>query len=153
MRKILGVVAVAGLAVALAAGPAFAHECYNASRSVKGNTAIAAHSPSFFTFDDAAMGFFTDPFVPDGSGGLGLCTEGAQWLLDQIHANADAVGFDASIVISGRVVQASGIDHSPSARAQANLANGKGIDHLGENAALNEFIMANFEQAMEQCPV
>jgi hypothetical protein len=151
MRKFLAAAAVAGLTVAIMAGPASAHECYNTSRSVKGNTSIAAHSPSFFTFDDAAMGFFTDPALPDGSGGLGLCTEGAQWLLAQIHANPDAVGFDASIVISGRVVQASGIDHSPSARAQANLSNGKGIDHLGENTALNDFIGANFEEAMAQC--
>jgi len=152
MRKILGVVAVAGLAVALAAGPAFAHECYNTSRSTKGNTQIAAHSPSFVTFDAVAMGFLTGP--PE-EGGPGLCEAGAQWLVDQSHAASEAgtLDFDPSIVVSIRVTQAGGIDHSPSARAAANLSNGTGIDHLAENAALNAFIGENIGAAFGQCPV
>ena len=67
------------------------------------------------------------------------------------HANAASIGFDPNIVISIRVVQASGIDHSPSAAAQSNLSNGKGIDHLGENAELNQFIGDNIGAAFAQC--
>ena len=98
MRKFLGVVAVAGLAVALAAGPAFAHECYNTSRSTKGNQQIAAHSPSFVTFDAVAMGFLTGP--PE-EGGPGLCEAGAQWLIDQIHAASQAGTLDFGTIEAG----------------------------------------------------
>src|SRR5881397_684624 len=129
MRKLLAVVAVAGFAVAVAAGPAFAHECYNTNRSAQGNSQIAAHSPSFVTFDESAMGFLTEE--------VGLCDAGAQWLIDQIHAAADAgtLDFDPNVVVSIRATQAGGIDHSPSETAQSNLANGQGIDHLAENVA------------------
>ncbi len=152
MRKILGVVAVAALAVALAAGPAFAHECYNASRSVNGNTQIAAHSPSFSTFDEVAMGFLTSP--PE-EGGPGLCTAGAQQVIDEVHAAVEAgtLDFDVSIVVSNRTVQAGGIDHSPSARAQSNLTNGTGIDHLADNPALGAFLGEHIGPAFGQCIV
>ncbi len=134
-------------AVLLVAGPAAAHECYNASRSDTGNQQIAAHSPSYETFDESAMGFFTSP------GGLGLCPAGAQYLLDQVHAAAalPGSGIDVNWVVSNRSVQAGGIDHSPSARAQGNLANGAGIDHLAENAALGAVIGANVETAAGMC--
>ena len=147
MKKLFATLAVSGLAVVLGAGPAFAHECYNASRSAQGNAQIAAHSPSFATFNDSAIGFLTSP-PPDGPG---LCLVGAQWLVAQVDANAASIGFDPNIVISIRVVQASGIDHSPSAAAQSNLSNGKGIDHLGENAELNQFIGDNIGAAFAQC--
>jgi hypothetical protein len=145
MKKFLATTAMAGLAVLLAAGPALAHECYNASRSAQGNTQIAAHSPSFATFNESAFGFLTSPEGP------GLCDAGAQWLVDQIDANAASFGFDPNVVVSTRVVQAGGIDHSPSAAAQKNLSNGKGIDHLGENEALNAFIGANIGEAFSHC--
>ena len=152
MRKILGVIAVAGLAVALAAGPAFAHECYNASRSAKGNAQIAAHSPSFATFDEVAMFFLTSP---QDEGGPGLCEAGAQFVIDQVHAAVDAgtLDFDPNIVVSMRVVQAGGIDHSPSARAQSNLTNGKGIDHLADDPALGAFLGEVIPEAFGQCTV
>ena len=147
MRKILGSVVVAGLAVALAAGPAFAHECYNASRATKGNTSIAEHSPAFMTFNDVVYGFLTST----EEGGPGLCPAGAQWLVDQIDANATTIGVDTTWVVSNRTVQAQGIDHSPSAQAQSNLSNGTGIDHLGENAGLLQFIFDNIGTAFGQC--
>jgi hypothetical protein len=147
MKRLFATMAVSGLAVVLAAGPAFAHECYNASRSTNGNTQIAAHSPSFVAFNDVALGFLTSP-PPDGPG---LCMAGAQWLVGQLDANAASIGFDPTIVVSIRVVQAGGIGNSPSARAQSNLSNGKGIDHLAENAALNEFIGENIGAAFAQC--
>ena len=136
-------------AVVLVARPAAAHECYNASRSATGNEQIAAHSPSYSTLDETALGFFTAP-APDG---LGLCPDGAQYLLDQVHAAAalPGSGLDLTWVVSNRTVQAGGIDHSPSERAAANLTNGKGIDHLAENAALGAVIGANVETAAGMC--
>jgi hypothetical protein len=145
MRKFLAAAAVAGLAVAIMAGPASAHECYNTNRAAQGNAQVAAHSPSFATFDESAMGFLTEE--------VGLCEAGAQWLIDQIHAAATAgtLDFDPDVVVSIRATQAGGIDHSPSARATANLANGKGIDHLAENVALNDFVGENIPAAFGQC--
>jgi hypothetical protein len=133
--------------VLLVAGPVAAHECYNASRSDTGNQQLAAHSPSFSTFDEVAFGFFT---APDG---LGLCPAGAQYLLDQVHvaaAQPDS-GIDVNWVVSNRTVQAGGIDHTPSARAQSNPPHGKGIDHLAENAALGAVIGTNIATAAGMC--
>jgi hypothetical protein len=147
LRKFPMAVMGAMAAVLLVAGPAAAHECYNASRSDTGNQQLAAHSPSYSTFDETALGFFT---APDG---LGLCPAGAQYLLDQVHvaaAQPDS-GLDLNWVISNRTVQAGGIDNSPSARAQANLTDGKGIDHLAENAALGAVIGANIATAAGMC--
>jgi hypothetical protein len=145
MRKFLAAAAVAGLAVAVMAGPASAHECYNTSRSAKGNAQIAAHSPSFVGFDAVAMGFLTQE--------VGLCDAGAQSLLVQLHAAVDAgtLDFDPGVVVSIRVTQAGGIDNSPNARAQSNLVNGKGIDHLADNPALNEFLGEHIPDAFGLC--
>jgi hypothetical protein len=139
---------IGGLAaVVLAAGPVAAHECYNASRSDTGNQQIAAHSPSYVTLDESALAFFTDP------GGLGLCPAGAQYLLDQIHAAAALPdsGIDLNWVISNRSLQAGGLENASSARAAENLADGTGIDHLAENAALGAVIGANVETAAGMC--
>jgi hypothetical protein len=145
MRKLLVTTAIAGMAIVLGSGPAFAHECYNASRSAQGNTSIAAHSQSFATFDASAFEFLTDPT------GIGLCDAGANWLIDQLNANAASLGISDTTVVFERTTQAKGIDNSPNPRAQANLSNGKGVDHLGENVALNEFIGANIGPAFGQC--
>jgi len=139
----------AAAAVALMAAPAFAHECYNASRSETGNIQIGAHSPAFNTLDEVAMGFFSAP-APDG---LGLCPTGAQYLLTQLEAAAalPGSGIDMTWVVSNRTVQASGLDHTTNARAQQNLSNGTGIDHLGENAAVGAVIGANIGTAIGIC--
>jgi hypothetical protein len=146
-RKML-MTAVAGCAgVALMAGPAFAHECYNASRSDNGNAQIAAHSAAYSTFDEVALGFFTSP------DGLGLCPAGAQYMLDQVHLAAaqPGSGIDLNWVVSNRTVQAGGLENTSNARAQANLANGTGVDHLGENAEIGAVIGANIGIAAAMC--
>jgi hypothetical protein len=55
IRKILlaGGVCVAG--VALAAGPAAAHECFNVSRSAQANSEIAAHSNGWFDIQTSQL--------------------------------------------------------------------------------------------------
>jgi hypothetical protein len=147
MRKLLAAVGVAGLIVALAAGPASAHECYNASRSAQGNAQIAANSNGHITFDEVITFFLTDPT------GIGLCPAGAQVVLDEIHAAADAgtLAVDTSVVVGANSTQAGGLDNSPNPRAQSNLSNGKGIDHLAENQALVDFIGEHVPDGFAAC--
>ena len=132
-------------AVVLAAGPAVAHECYNASRSDKGNQQVAANSPAFVTFDESAMGFFRF--------GLGLCPAGADFLLGQVHAAAALPdsGIDVDWVVSAASLQAGGLEGAKNPRAQENLSNGKGVDHLGANEALGAVIGANLPAAQLVC--
>ncbi len=133
------------VAVALAAGPAVAHECYNTSRSDKGNQQVAANSSAFVTFDESAMGFFTF--------GLGLCPAGADYLLDQVHTAAALPdsGIDVNWVVSARALQAGGLESASNPRAQENLSNGKGIDHLAANGPLGAVIGANVGAAAALC--
>jgi hypothetical protein len=148
LQRRIPVLVLGGLAaVVLAAGPAAAHECYNASRSDNGNQQIAAHSPAFNTFDETALGFFMDP------NGLGLCPAGAQYLLGQVDAAAALPnsGIDLNWVVSNRTVQAGGLENASNARAAENLSNSKGIDHLGENPALGAVIGANIGAAAAHC--
>ena len=107
------------------------------------------HSPSFDTLAEVAMGFFSAP-APDG---LGLCPAGAQYLLGQLAAAAaePGSGIDMTWVTSNRTVQAGGLDNATNPRARQNLSNGKGIDHLGENAAIGTVIGANIGTAIGMC--
>jgi hypothetical protein len=150
LRKLLIACIGGGVGVALIASPALAHECYNASRSDNGNVQIAAHSSAFISLDETALGFFTAP-APDG---LGLCDAGAQYLLDQLHVAAaqPGSGIDPNWVVSNRTVQAGGLEGGSNERAEGNLANGTGIDHLGENAEIGAVIGANIGAAMAMCP-
>jgi hypothetical protein len=147
MRRLMMMGAGACAMVVLLATPAFAHECYNASRSDKGNQQIAAHSPSYNTFDETVLGFATSP------DGLGLCPAGGQYLLDQIHAAAaqPGSGIDLNWVVSNRTVQAGGLENTSNPSAQQNLSNGTGIDHLGENPAIGAVIGANIDAAAALC--
>ena len=54
-------------------------------------------------------------------------------------------------VTSNRTVQAGGLDNATNPRARQNLSNGKGIDHLGENAAIGTVIGANIGTAIGMC--
>jgi hypothetical protein len=139
MRKFLATASIAGLALLVTATPALAHECYNASRSQKGNEQIAAHSKAFVPFSAVAMGFFTDPE------GLGLCEDGAAFLLGEIEAS----DFDTSVVVSIKALQASGAAKN----ASQTLVDGKGIDHLGANPELGALIGANIEAAGALCAI
>ena len=142
IATVAGVVGLAGMA-----GPAFAHECYNASRSDNGNLKIAAHSPAFSSFDETVLGFAESP------DGLGLCPDGAQYLLDQMHAAAALPGSTINLtwVVSNRTVQAGGLEKVSNPSAQKNLSNGTGIDHLGENAEIGAVVGASMGAAAALC--
>src|SRR4051794_7670546 len=91
--RLLVSVGVGVVAATLMAGPAFAHECYNTSRSAQGNQSIAAHAPTYVTFHDAAYAFLTDPEGP------GLCDAGANYLIGLVDANAASLGISGDNVV------------------------------------------------------
>ncbi len=146
MRKLLFTVSLAVVGSLITAGPAFAHECYNTSRSAQGNQSIAAHTTSFMTFDDVAYYFLTQ-----ASDGPGLCDAGAKYLIGLVDANAVSLGLSADTVVFMRAVQAGGVGHAKTVPAIHVLSNGKGVDHLAENTALNDFIGAHIGEAFAIC--
>jgi hypothetical protein len=148
MKLKIAIATVAGVVgLGAMAGPAFAHECYNASRADNANLKIAAHSPAYWSFDETVLGFAED------SGGLGLCPAGAQYILDQIHAAAALPGSTINLtwVVSNRTVQAGGLEKVSNPSAQQNLSNVTGIDHLGEDAEIGAVIGANIGAAAALC--
>ena len=114
MRK-RSVVAAAGVATALALAlgtPASAFECFNASRSAKGNAA-AAGSEALISAEE---------FL---SGVVGLCPDG----VDHVISGLQAQDFDTSFLINGHTVMASGLE----GKHEDKLHDGSGIDHLSED--------------------
>ncbi len=132
-------------AVVLAAGPAVAHECYNASRSDKGNQQVAANSPRSSRSTNRRW----------ASSGLGsVCVPRERtYLLGQVHAAAALPdsGIDVDWVVSAASLQAGGLEGAKNPRAQENLSNGKGVDHLGANEALGAVIGTNLGAAQDLC--
>jgi hypothetical protein len=97
----------------LAMGPAFAHFCYNASRSEQGNRGAAA-SQAWFSIE----GILAEE---------GLCPDGIEYFL----ANVAETGLPPDAVIHGRAVLANGRLRNQNAEDLIHLSsNGKGIDHL-----------------------
>jgi hypothetical protein len=146
MRKLCTTIIVSAMALALWAGPAFAHECYNTSRSSQGNQSIAAHAPKYATFDEVAYYFLTQ-----ASDGPGLCDAGASYLIGLVDANATSLGLSSDTVVFMNAVQAGGVGHKKDVPAVKVLSNGKGVDHLAENAALDAFLRAHMEEAFALC--
>lgn len=146
MRRVLTVIAMAVGSALLMAGPAFAHECYNPSRSSQGNQSIAAHAPTYSTFNDVAFDFLTH-----AEDGPGLCDAGANYLIGLVDANASSLGISTDTVVFMQAVQAGGVGHKKDVPAIKVLSNGKGVDHLEENTALNAFLGAHIEEAFAFC--
>lgn len=120
-RMLTNVGAGVALAAALALGTgaaAYAHECYNASRSEKGNTQAGANSQAWFTLvvSDAIQGDVTNGFL-------------TQEEADCVKAEYAASGAPASftIMVKGAVGQGGVIAaHNPNG---SHAIDGKGIDH------------------------
>lgn len=147
MRKAFIAMALGAVGALALAGPASAHDCYNTSRSAQGNQSIAAHTSGFATFNDVAYYFLTQE--PTGPG---LCDAGAKYLIQLVDANAASLGISADTVVSMRATQAGGVGHAKDVPAIQVLSNGKGIDHLEENTALDAFLGAHIGEAFAQCP-
>jgi hypothetical protein len=60
-------------------------------------------------------------------------------------------GIDTNWVVSITSLQAGGLEGDKNPRAQENLSNGKGVDHLGANEALGAVIGANLGAAQALC--
>lgn len=102
------------LTVVIGGGSALAHECYNASRSAKGNEA-AANSPAFFSIDFALTAF------------CGIEDEARR---AEVKAALEDEGYPTDILIHSRTLMAGGVTKND--KNAHLLSDGKGIDHLGE---------------------
>ena len=120
LRRIARASLLSMLLLVVAASSAFAHECYNASRSEQGNTG-AQHSDNWFNL---TIEFVFTGILPEESG-IELTPDQLAWALDQ----ADAAG-----IPSGWVIR---IDKTIGFTANGELApgfamhgaDGRGIDH------------------------
>ena len=160
------VASVAGVvALGVTAGPALA-DCANVSRSDTANVQIAANSPitpsgcgsaapctPHRSLDETLLIIFQAPASFAGPLGLGLCPQGAQYLVDQIDAAAalPGSGIDLAWVTSFETLQSGGILNNSNPRALQNLSNGKGIDLLGENAEILAVVNTNLATATGIC--
>lgn len=116
-------------AFTLATGPAFAHYCYNASRSDRGNEAAAKSQ---------ALSSIGELLAADG-----LCPEGVDYVLDGLAG----AGFDTHALINVRAVMAAGLEQNHPEK----LADGSGIDHFDLNAVF-AVLGPLLGQAAEECP-
>lgn len=116
---------VAFVALLSSAAPAFAHECFNASRSDKGN-AGAGGSHAWFTLSiaDILGGCISDEegecILVEGEPVFAF--EGAA--LDQALEDAAGAGVPESVTIHTTSLAAKGVDDT------YHTGDGKGIDHL-----------------------
>jgi len=133
-RTITNVGAGVALAAALALGSgaaAYAHECYNASRSDQGNAKAGEHSQAWFTLvvADAINGDVESGFITPEQA---TCIEAAYM--------ATGAPSSFTVMVKGAVGQDGLIaGHNPNTM---HAADGKGIDHLF--AAYGEQIMGSY---------
>ena len=108
------------LALLLVASSAFAHECFNASRSDQGNTG-AQHSANWFNLTLEMV--LTDIFPAET--GIQLSPNGLAWALQEAANQGIPSGFvirsDKTLGVNAKGETVPGIEK--------NGANGKGIDH------------------------
>jgi hypothetical protein len=121
-RRISVVAAGGAFALAAMAGPAAAHECFNASRSAQGNASVAANSAAWaqVSLDTVLTQFIGVP----------------QPVADCVEAHAADFGLPTSFVFGDKqAVGQHGViaEHNPNLVAKGLASNGKGIDH-GEEA-------------------
>src|SRR5215468_9983873 len=113
-RKICVVAAGSAFALAAMAGPAAAHECFNASRSAQGNASVGAHSAAWMQVSlDTVLTQF-----------IGL----PQPLADCVEGRADEFGLPASFVFGDKQAVGQGgviAEHNPNLDKKGLAANGK----------------------------
>jgi hypothetical protein len=125
------VVAAAAALVTVSAGSAWAHDCFNASRSDTGNAAAGSHSQAWFTLaisdavaEDVANGLYTEE--------QGVCVYQA-WL--------DGGG-PVSVTFHVKGANGSGGILAENNPNEGLLSNGRGIDHF--SAAYADLIATAF---------
>ena len=118
MRKLLAAPVIAFGVIAMTGSAAFAHECYNASRSAKGNEG-AAKSRAWATIGLADL--YVDAVEHSEEFGLPAADESD---VPAMVADAAARGVPGSFLIHLPSTAASGVYGS------AQSSDGKGIDHF-----------------------
>ena len=118
LRKAPGAVAAGAVAVLLVAGPAAAHECFNASRSAQGNASVGAHSAAWqeVSLDTILTQFIGVP----------------QPVADCVEAHAADFGLPTSFVFGDKQAAGQGgviAENNPNMTAKGLSSNGTGIDH------------------------
>jgi hypothetical protein len=116
MRKLLVMAIGVVLALTLTTTSAFAFECYNASRSDRGNAAAGAHSAALMTTEE----ILTNPEI------VGLCPEGAAFVISEMTA----LGFRTDILVNFNALMAGGLEGTE--HGEELLHDGRGIDHLSD---------------------
>ena len=120
LRRIASASLLSLLILAVGASSAFAHECFNASRSAQGDTG-AQHSENWFNLTTE----FVFTVILPGDTGITLTDEQLAWALDQ----ADAAGIPSGFVI--RIDKTIGV--TKGGKAAPGIAmhgdDGHGIDH------------------------
>ena len=138
LRRIASASLLSLLILAVGASSAFAHECYNASRSEQGD-AGAQHSDNWFNL---TLEFVFTVILPEETG-IELTPEQLAWALDQAEAAGIPSGFvirvDKTLGFNGKGELTPGFD--------MHAADGKGIDHAV--AAYGEDIFGIFFAASE----
>lgn len=127
IRKTTFTAAVAVAAIALTTTSAFAHYCYNASRSDQGN-AGAANGAAFVTVPELLSVF--------------LCEEGVEYFMDGVSE----LDVRTDVLININTVMAGGLEGKEIGHVLLN--NGKGIDHLPDSEAIDDL----FSEAFAVCP-
>lgn len=123
IRKTLAAGALAGAILGVAAVPAFANDCYNASRSLQGNTQAATNSPNWWS-------------IPEFVTAMG-CVSSAQ----ELAAFMTVVNADPAIPTGFTMYFNPTHPHElASGEPLANAVNGTGIDHSDDNGVLNAII-------------
>ena len=120
LRRLARASVLSVLVLLLAVSSAFAHECYNASRSAQGNTG-AQHSDNWFNLTLEIV--FTQ--ILPGETGIQLTDDQLAWALQESANQGIPSGFviraDKTIGVNAKGVTVPGI--------VKNGADGHGIDH------------------------
>lgn len=135
-KRALRASVLAAVLVAVTAGTTFAHECFNASRSVQGN-AGAAHSPNWAT--ESVAGLFAEIHLFQIPGVNVPLTEAQQEVA--LAAALDmGVPAEVTIFVGKHTIGANGKAFTEGGKA----TDGKGIDHFfvahGESVVTAYFI-------------
>lgn len=117
MRRMIAGLFLAGSLLGATAPAAFGHECYIANRSAQGD-AGALHSGNWARLSLADIFGFVNQFV----GGPALTAGQITWATTE--AVAEGLPADGWVVRSDKVIG--------EGSSNPNLANGKGLDHLGD---------------------
>ena len=120
LRRIARASLLSMLLLVVAASSAFAHECYNASRSEQGNTG-AQHSDNWFNL---SLEFVYTVILPEETD-IELTPEQLAWALDQ----ADAAGIPSGFVIRGDKTLGYNGKGELTPGFEMHGADGQGIDH------------------------